>query len=45
VAYNNLAIAYMEKDEFGLAIENIDKAVELGYDVAPDVLKELNEHR
>ena len=45
VAYNNLAIAYMEKGEFALAIENADKAVELGYAVAPEILKELEAHR
>jgi len=45
VAYNNLAIAYMENGEFELAIENADKAVEMGYDVAPEILKELATHR
>ena len=28
-------IAYMEKGEFTMAVESIDKAVSLGYDVAP----------
>ncbi len=45
VAYNNLAIAYMEKNEFAMAIENADKAIALGYDVAPEILKELEAHR
>ena len=45
VAYNNLAIVYMEKGDFELAIENADKAVALGYDVAPQILEELSTYR
>ena len=45
VAYNNLAIAYMEKGEFSSAIENVDKAVALGYDVAPQIQEELKAYR
>jgi tetratricopeptide (TPR) repeat protein len=44
-AHNNLAIAYLEKGEFDLAVEHCDKALELGYDMAPEVLKEIEEHR
>lgn len=45
VAYNNLAIAYMENGEFVLAVEHADKAQTLGYDVAPEILKELEAYR
>ena len=45
VAYNNLAIAYMENGEFGLAAEHADKAQTLGYEVAPEILKELEAYR
>jgi tetratricopeptide (TPR) repeat protein len=45
VAYNNLAIAYMEKGEFDLAIENADKALAMGYEVAPQIMAELQAHR
>ncbi len=38
-------IAYMEKGEFKQAIEHADKAVELGYEVAPQILEELDTHR
>ena len=41
VAHNNLAIAYLENGEYELAITHCDKAIELGYDVAPEILKEV----
>ncbi|MGD2271859.1 MAG: tetratricopeptide repeat protein, partial [Desulfobacterales bacterium] len=44
-AHNNLAIAYLEKGEYHLAVEHCDKAVELGYDVAPEILQEIETHR
>jgi len=45
VAHNNLAIAYLEKENFELAAKHCDKAVELGYEVAPEILKEIEKHR
>ena len=45
VAHNNLAIAYMEKGAFDLAIQHCDEAMNLGYEVAPQILNELNAHR
>jgi tetratricopeptide (TPR) repeat protein len=45
VAYNNLAIAYLEKGEHGLAVKHVDKAVELGYDVSSEILKEVKKYR
>jgi len=45
VAHNNLAIAYIEKGHHDLAIEHCDKARDLGYDVAPQILAELEKHR
>lgn len=45
VAYNNLAVAYLEKGDHAKAIENCDKALELGYEVAKPLLDELAPHR
>ncbi len=45
IAHNNLAIAYLEKEEYDLATDHCDKAVELGYEVAPEILKEIESHR
>ena len=45
VAHNNLAICYLEKGEQQLAIEHFDTAAELGYDVAPQLLKEVEPYR
>ena len=45
VAYNNLAIAYMEKGLFEDAVQQVDKAVSMGYEVAPEILKELEAYR
>ena len=45
VAHNNLGIAYLEKGEGELAAKHLDKAVELGYDVAPEILKEIEKYR
>ncbi|MBW2439877.1 MAG: hypothetical protein JRH12_05335, partial [Deltaproteobacteria bacterium] len=44
-AHNNLAISYLEKGEAGLAVEHCDKAVALGYEVAPEILKEIDAAR
>jgi tetratricopeptide (TPR) repeat protein len=45
IAYNNLAIAYLEKGEHNKAVENCDKATKLGYEVAPEILKEIDQYR
>jgi len=45
VAHNNLAIAYLEKKNYELAIKHGDKARELGYDIAPEILKEIDGYR
>ncbi|MEE8431439.1 MAG: tetratricopeptide repeat protein, partial [Candidatus Desulfatibia sp.] len=45
VAHNNLAIAYLEQGQHEPAIEQFDKAVELGYKVAPEMLKEVEPYR
>jgi len=45
VAHNNLAIAYLEDGQPDLALEHADKATALGYDVAPEILEELEPHR
>jgi tetratricopeptide (TPR) repeat protein len=45
VAHNNLAIAYLEKKHYEMAVKHLDKAVKLGYEVAPEILKEIENHR
>jgi len=45
VAHNNLGIAYLEKGDHSLAIEHFDKAAELGYEVAPEMLAETEAYR
>ncbi len=42
VAYNNLAIAYLEKGDKQQAKVHAQKAIELGYEVAPEIMKELD---
>ena len=41
VAHNNLAIAYLEKGQREKARQHAQRASELGYKVAPEILKEL----
>jgi tetratricopeptide (TPR) repeat protein len=45
VAHNNLAIAYMENGQFDKAVEHCNKAIELGYTVAPEILQELEQYK
>lgn len=45
VAHNNLAVAYLEKQDYENAIKHCDKAVELGFEVAKELLDELAPHR
>lgn len=45
VAHNNLAVAYLENNEFDKAIAHCDKAEELGYPVAQELKNELAPHR
>ena len=45
VAHNNLAVAYLESNEFDKAIAHCDKAEELGYQVAQELKNELAPHR
>ena len=45
IAHNNLAIVYLEKGKYDLAIKHVDKAVELGYEVDPELLKEIETFR
>lgn len=45
IAHNNLAINYLEKKEYDLAVKHCDKARTLGYDVAPEILAEIDQHR
>lgn len=43
VAHNNLAIAYLQKGAFDLAKQHCDRAIELGYEVAPEIIKDISE--
>jgi tetratricopeptide (TPR) repeat protein len=43
VAHNNLAIAYLQKGSFDLAKQHCDKAVALGYQVAPEIIRDISE--
>ncbi|MBL7181278.1 MAG: tetratricopeptide repeat protein [Desulfobacterales bacterium] len=45
VAHNNLGIAYLEKGEVEQAATHFDKAFELGYEVAPELLKEIDSYQ
>lgn len=45
VAHNNLAIAYLENGQPELALTHCDKALELGYAVAPEIIKDLEPYR
>ena len=45
IAHNNLAVAFLEKENFEKAIEHCDKAVALGFEVVPALLQELEPHR
>jgi tetratricopeptide (TPR) repeat protein len=44
VAHNNLAIAYLENKEYARAREHCEKALALGYAVAPELIAELEKH-
>ncbi|MCF8092257.1 MAG: tetratricopeptide repeat protein [Desulfotignum sp.] len=45
IAHNNLAVGYLELADYQKAIHHCDKALELGYDVARDLVEELAAHR
>ncbi|OGW75826.1 MAG: hypothetical protein A2Z72_04135 [Omnitrophica bacterium RBG_13_46_9] len=45
VVHNNLALAYYKKEQYHLAIEHCDMAVNLGYEVHPELLKLLEQYR
>ncbi len=41
VAHNNLAIAYLEKGDLDKARIHAQRALELGFEVAPEIMKEI----
>ena len=45
IAHNNLAVAYLELENFEKAIHHCDEAQRLGFEVSPELLKELDPHR
>ena len=45
IAHNNLAVAYLENEEYEKAIIHCDQAIKLGFEVAPALLAELAPHR
>ncbi|GAB7080940.1 tetratricopeptide repeat protein [Megalodesulfovibrio paquesii] len=44
-AWNNLALVMLEAGQPAKAVEYADKALETGFDVRPELLKELEPHR
>ncbi|OQX62149.1 MAG: hypothetical protein B5M56_07280 [Desulfococcus sp. 4484_241] len=44
IAHNNLTIAYLEKGETELAAKHCKKAEQLGYEVAPEIKREIVSH-
>jgi len=45
VVHNNLAIAYLEKGDIPLAVHHCDRALSLGYEIAPEIRTEIESHR
>nr|WP_320191305.1 tetratricopeptide repeat protein [uncultured Desulfobacter sp.] len=45
IAHNNLAVAYLQLEDYKRAIEHCDIAVDLGFEVNPAMLDELAPHR
>ncbi len=45
VAHNNLAIAYLEKGSAKEAVAHCDQAEKMGYEVAPEIKKEIDSLR
>jgi len=45
IAHNNLTIAYLEKKDYTLAAEHCEKAKELGYEVAPEIIEEIGKNK
>ena len=44
-AHNNLAISYLEKGDYELAEKHCKRAIELGYEVAPEIREEIESRR
>jgi len=45
IAHNNLAVAYLESEEYDKAVFHCDEAVKLGFEVAQALQDELASHR
>ncbi len=45
IAHNNLAVAFLQKEEYALAIQHCDKAETFGFQVADALKKELAPYR
>jgi tetratricopeptide (TPR) repeat protein len=45
VAHNNLAISYLERNDDEAAIRHCEKAVALGYAVAPEILQDVGKRK
>jgi tetratricopeptide (TPR) repeat protein len=45
VAHNNLAVAYLELEEYDKAITHCDEAIKLGFEVPQELLDEIVPHR
>jgi tetratricopeptide (TPR) repeat protein len=45
LAYHNLALAFFQKGDYKSAIFNLDKAIELGFPVNPELKNKLEVYR
>ena len=45
LAHNNVAAAYYNNEDYEKAIEHLDKAVSLGFEVHPEFQKKLEPYR
>ncbi len=45
IAHNNLAVAYLEREDYEKAVLHCDKALSLGFEVNSDLIEELQPHR
>ncbi|MDD5206390.1 MAG: tetratricopeptide repeat protein, partial [Desulfobacterales bacterium] len=45
LGHNNLAVAYLSKQEYEKAGEHLDRAVSLGFEPHPDLIRKLAPYR
>jgi len=45
LGHNNLAVAYLSSQEYEKAVEHLDKAISLGFEPHPDLIRKLAPYR